>query len=543
MQIRRVTDGLDYLFHSLLLGTLLLTTITFFFVFVINWEDWLFGIKMEGLPAGLLLLTKCLAAGILAYFLIRYPEKTTTIAGFAFFVYGVLFLDSAITVQKKTGGQELFSIVPAIMVIIPFCILAGNTLMTRPGKNEDLSLTSETKAGLPSATEGIKAKERYARGDTLMLILAAIITAFLFGPLVLSLGFSALFHASTPSIPVQDSLISKVDGNGLTKWQTVVEGYSKSSVRVTPSQDGGIIISGMYGFFQETDPALRVLKLDQNGNVVWDIHKGCFAYPEANLGALRTTLSTAGEYTVVMVDGFIIRLDALGNEMWHRKYPNVVVLDALQQPDGGFILAGDAHKGSPSEPDWLQFDGWILRADEKGDIMWEKKETGVSNCQKVTALKNGNLLVTCFGSGSGPNLAGNQIIAFDPQGNYLWRKDFVENNDGLVWAIKPENNGTVAVYLRGEGEQIYFLDSQGKTVNVRVLSPMNDSFNHEIKPDIVFEAQPQEGNRTRVIVNDLQGSVQDFILNFQKDGKMRSRIYSVNPTPDGGYLISSTAAQ
>lgn len=543
MHTKRVADGLDYIFHYSLLGILLLSTITFFFVFVINWEDWLFGIKMDGLPAGLLLLTKCLTTAIIAYFLVRSPEKIATIAGFAFFVYGVLFLDSAITIQKNTGGQELFSIIPAIMVLIPVSILVGNTLMVRLGKNENSSIECERKADPQSANDGIKTQTRYARGDTLMLIIATFIAVFLIGPVVLSLGFSADLPGSSPSIPEQNSLISKVDVNGSLEWQTIVEGNSKFPVHIIPLQEGDFIISGMYGFSQETDPALRVLKLDQNGARVWDIRKGCFAYPDTNLGALRTTISTGGEYTSVMVDGFIIRLDAQGNEKWHRKYPNTVVLDAIQQSDGGFALVGEVHRGNPSERDWMQFDGWIIRADNNGDIMWEKKETGVSNCLKVAALTNGNLLITCFRSGTDPNQTGNQVIALDNQGNYLWRKDFVERSDGLVYAMKSDNNGTVTAYLRGEGERKYTLDNRGNTVNVEILTPMRDSFNHEIKPDIVFEAQPYEVNRTRVIVKDLQGSEQNFILDFQKNGKMFSRIYSVNPTSDGGYLVSSASTQ
>jgi hypothetical protein len=61
------------LWYSLIL-ILILVAIPFSFVFIINWEDWIFGIKLDGWPAGIALLAKAVTAFTLAVLLIWFPK-------------------------------------------------------------------------------------------------------------------------------------------------------------------------------------------------------------------------------------------------------------------------------------------------------------------------------------------------------------------------------------------------------------------------------------------------------------------------------------
>jgi hypothetical protein len=297
----------------------------------------------------------------------------------------------------------------------------------------------------------------------------------------------------------------------------------------------------MFWFPQQSDASLRVINIDRNGTAIWDVQRGMHAYPsETNLGCVHTTLVTSREYTVIMCDGFVIRLDAQGKELWHRSYPYTIVNNALPQSDGGYMLMGHAHRGKPSEPGWVILDGWILKADRNGNSVWEKKENSFSNCVKAIMLPEGNLLVDCFRSSSDLNVAGNQIMAFDTQGNLLWKKNFVEKNVGVVYSMVQNSSGTIDVYLRGEGERKYTLDQQGNTLSEEVLHPQLNSFSHETEPDTVYQATPLAGNRTQVSVRSIQRSELVFIIESPENREDLSRISSVNPTPDGGYLVFST---
>ncbi len=541
MNDNQLIEKIDQVSHYCLLGIFLFSSIAFLFIFVINWEDWFFGMKMDGFLAGILLFTKCLIAAILAYLIIRYPEMIVVISSVSVLFYGFLCLDSAITIRKLTNGQEFFSIIYAMLVLVPTSILIGHIITGKVGKKNDDATAGKTVTGPVITTFEREKPDRYATGNTLILVLAAIVAAFLIGPIVVSLFFSYLHPPVSTAVPVGDSLLSKVSANGTTEWQTLINGYSEFPLKVSPSPDGGIIIAGMFRLSGYIDPAMRVMNLDHNGNPVWDIQRGVSAYPETNLGALHAVLPTAGEYTVIMVDGFVIRLDTEGNELWHRDYADTIVHTSISRPDGGYFLIGDAHEGIPSEPGWKKFDGWILSADRNGDIVWEKKETGFSNCMRAIQSPEGNLLVSCFVSGSDPDKAGNQIVAFDIQGKTLWKKNFVEKNEGIIYSMKTPDNGTYEVFLRGEGERKYTIDYLGNSLIEELLPSGPDSFSHEVVPDTVYKAGSIAGNRTQVNVRDFSGAESVFIIGYPINRENLSVIYSVNPTSDGGYLFSSSA--
>jgi hypothetical protein len=131
MKTKKATDYLSTVFHYCLLGLFLYSSFTLFFIFVLNWEARFFGMKLDGLPAGLLLLIRVLIPAVLALFLIRYPEKILPVAVFTLVFYGFFFIDSSVTIQRNTGGMELFGIIPLVSVLIPAVIVIGHLFVVR----------------------------------------------------------------------------------------------------------------------------------------------------------------------------------------------------------------------------------------------------------------------------------------------------------------------------------------------------------------------------------------------------------------------------
>ena len=131
MMIKPDADTIDTIFDYSLLGLFLYSSVSFFFLFVINWETWFFGTKLDGLPAGLLLLIRFLIPAVLALLLIRYPDRILPVAVFALVFYGFFFIDSSVTIQRNTGGTELFGIRPLVSVLIPAVVVIGHLLVVR----------------------------------------------------------------------------------------------------------------------------------------------------------------------------------------------------------------------------------------------------------------------------------------------------------------------------------------------------------------------------------------------------------------------------
>lgn len=128
-----VVQSVDSLLKFCVTGLLVLAAIVFLSVFTITREDWFFGIKLDGLPAGLYLLDKAVVAGALAGLFIRFPQRTTLLAGFSILYFGFLFLDSAITFQKNTGGQSLFSPLFAVFLAVPVVYFILRLMTGRTG--------------------------------------------------------------------------------------------------------------------------------------------------------------------------------------------------------------------------------------------------------------------------------------------------------------------------------------------------------------------------------------------------------------------------
>jgi len=96
------------------------------FMFIINWEDWFFGIKLDGWPAGLYLFLKVVVAALLAYLLLNHENKRVlwSILSIVFFAFVfILPVFSSQRGMRSELGWMIFWIECVIMIIIPVILL------------------------------------------------------------------------------------------------------------------------------------------------------------------------------------------------------------------------------------------------------------------------------------------------------------------------------------------------------------------------------------------------------------------------------------
>ncbi len=96
------------------------------FMFIINWEDWFFGIKLDGWPAGLYLFLKVVVAALLAYLLLNHEKKRIlwSILSIVFFAFVfILPVFSSQRDMRSELGWMIFWIECVIMLIIPVLLL------------------------------------------------------------------------------------------------------------------------------------------------------------------------------------------------------------------------------------------------------------------------------------------------------------------------------------------------------------------------------------------------------------------------------------
>ena len=109
MRTLRALEPVTAVLMGTILIALLLAAAAFFFVGVINAEDWFFGTKLDGPPAFLYLLIKALGASALVYTILLHRRLIRPAGVMTAAYFGYLFIDSTVTIRTTTGGARPFS--------------------------------------------------------------------------------------------------------------------------------------------------------------------------------------------------------------------------------------------------------------------------------------------------------------------------------------------------------------------------------------------------------------------------------------------------
>ena len=115
------------LLAAYLLLFLLLTALCHLFIFIINWEDWFFGTKLDGWPAGLFLFAKAAAAAALAILLIRDAKRRAAWGLASVFFFAFVYILPVFSGQRNMRSEPGWTIFWAecvLFLVIPGALLA-----------------------------------------------------------------------------------------------------------------------------------------------------------------------------------------------------------------------------------------------------------------------------------------------------------------------------------------------------------------------------------------------------------------------------------
>ncbi|MFA6361909.1 hypothetical protein [Methanoregula sp.] len=109
------------------------------FAFLINWEAWFFGIKLDGWPAGLYLAATALAAVFLVVLLLKYPHRSFAICTVSVLYFAFVYIMPVFSRQKNLKsdlGWTVFWIELVLYIVIPSVILGVSALLGRTKSGE-----------------------------------------------------------------------------------------------------------------------------------------------------------------------------------------------------------------------------------------------------------------------------------------------------------------------------------------------------------------------------------------------------------------------
>lgn len=161
-------------------------------------------------------------------------------------------------------------------------------------------------------------------------------------------GFIVVGMTSSFGAGGWDAYIVKLDANGNKLWEKTFGGTNDDLVgRVVRTHDGGYILVGWTKSFGAGGSDMYIVKLDQDGSKQWERTYGrdrddqAWSVQQTNEGGYIVAGWTKSFGT--SMDAYVLKLDASGNKVWEKTFggnKDDLAYSVEQTKDGGYVFAG-----------------------------------------------------------------------------------------------------------------------------------------------------------------------------------------------------------
>ena len=217
--------------------------------------------------------------------------------------------------------------------------------------------------------------------------------------------------------------VIKLDAKGNMEWDNNFGGTGWDEIySIIQTKDGSFITTGCVWSKGAGRGDVRVAKLNKRGNLVWDKTFGGSENDET-----RSIVQTEdGGYVVAGFtvsedtgdrDIWIIKLDKEGNKVWDRTFGGTSedwANSIIQNKNGDYIVAGWTKSIGVGKTDV-----WIIKLNKRGDLVWDKTFGGSENdeAHSIIQTNDGGYAVTGWTKSKGTGNADVWVIKLDENGN------------------------------------------------------------------------------------------------------------------------------
>lgn len=195
-------------------------------------------------------------------------------------------------------------------------------------------------------------------------------------------GLASVFGSGGTS---NDVFIAKTDALGDTTWvRSFGELTSDVGNEVRQTSDGGYLIVGGVGSWGSYNQRMYVIKLDANGNLLWEQKHTSGAQQWTGYSIQETMdggyIATGTNYDSSAGPNFnhmlVVKMDVSGNITWTA---NPLVsdldcggLDVIQNPDSTYMLTGYIGNFANLQSGFPEYRLPLVKLDKLGNKLWEK---------------------------------------------------------------------------------------------------------------------------------------------------------------------------
>ena len=217
--------------------------------------------------------------------------------------------------------------------------------------------------------------------------------------------------------------IMKLDAKGNMEWENNFGGIGWDEIySIIQTKDGSFITTGCVWSKGAGRGDVRVAKLNKKGGLLWDKAFGGSENDEA-----RSIVQTNdGGYAVVGFtvledtgdrDFWVIKLDKDGNKVWDRTFGGTSedwANSIIQSKNGNYMVAGWTKSMGAGKTDV-----WIVKLDKRGNLIWDKTFGGSENdeAHSIIQTEDGGYAVVGWTKSKGAGNADVWVIKLDENGN------------------------------------------------------------------------------------------------------------------------------
>lgn len=263
-------------------------------------------------------------------------------------------------------------------------------------------------------------------------------------------------HGQSASSINSDGFLYEVSPDGDLMWRTYFGGdQSDSFSEVLLDGEHNYIAIGSTASTGSGKRDALIVKVNSNGDQLWNrtlysescIISSAQRTSDGNLvlAGIRAPLITAGGNLMAL----LIKADSEGNELWAKNFGSGWIrkydsFSSVQEtPDGGFIMAGITTSFSSSN----MGDGWMVKVDSEGNEMWNRSfgDVDIDMLNSVSLCADGGYIAVGKSKPYGESLFNAWIVKTDKDGNLLWEKRYLEGSDSSLNSIIQSSDGDFIV--------------------------------------------------------------------------------------------------
>ena len=349
----------------------------------------------------------------------------------------------------------------------------------------------------------------------------------------------------------------KIDFNCDTIWTKTYGGSDfDNGVYVSKTQDGGFIIVGNTNSFGAGGYDVYLIKTDNEGNELWSrtfggaLNDYGYCVKQTNDGGYIITGVADLDFTNGESDIYLLRTDALGNEVWSQTYDEsdndygtcVIVTD-----DNGFMVTGIIYNHPPNS-----FDCILLKTDSVGNIIWSQTYGGEEDDRSYSLQQTsdgGYIFTGAAEIDTTAYIYELLVTRTDSIGNVIWTTSMGGYVHATGYCVQiTEDDGFIVIgeyepYVTADKDLwLIRFDSENNVIgdnylttnlySFELLSPSPNPFNQHTVLDFVLPA----AGKISLIVYDITGREVTKLVDGMKPAGSHQVVFDAKDLSSGVYF-------